>query len=367
MLDDYADMLQEIKEKIVFLGTVFEIGKKRKKLSSLQKETMQPDFWDDKDRARKIIGAVNSLKEIIDQYTEIEHRVEDAELALEILGQEEDKKVRSELEENLKALRNLAAHIEEKAILSGPYDAYPAVLNIHPGAGGTESQDWAEMLLRMYTRWMEKRKLNYRVVDLSAGDEAGIKNATLTVRGDNAYGLLKGEKGIHRLVRISPFDSSARRHTSFASVDVTPLFEDEVDVDISKEDLKVDTFRSSGAGGQHVNVTDSAVRITHIPTGIVVSCQDERSQNLNRQTAMQILKSKLYQLELKKKEEELERVRGEKKDIGWGNQIRSYTLQPYQLIKDHRTGVEAGDVQSVLDGDIDEFIRGYLEKILTRG
>lgn len=223
------------------------------------------------------------------------------------------------------------------------------------------------MLLRMYTRWMEKRKLNYRMVDLSPGDEAGIKNATLTVKGDYAYGLLKGEKGIHRLVRISPFDSSKRRHTSFASVEVTPLFEQEVDININKEDLKIDTFRSSGAGGQHVNVTDSAVRITHQPSGIVVSCQDERSQMLNRQTAMQILKSKLYELEMQKKQEKMDRVRGEKKDIAWGNQIRSYTLQPYQLIKDHRTGVEIGDVQSVLDGDIDEFIRGYLEKMLTRG
>jgi len=328
---------------------------------------MQPDFWVHKSRAQQIIQSINSIKEITDIYRRIEQGTEDAELALEILEQGEDKKVEAELEENLKNLKKLTSRIEEKAILSGPYDYYPAVVNIHPGAGGTESQDWAEMLLRMYTRWMEKRKLSYRIVDLSPGDEAGIKNATLTVRGDSAYGLLKGEKGIHRLVRISPFDSSARRHTSFASVEVTPLFEDDVDVSINKEDLKVDTFRSSGAGGQHVNVTDSAVRITHIPTGIVVSCQDERSQILNRQTAMQILKSKLYQMELKKKEEELVRVRGEKKDIGWGNQIRSYTLQPYQLIKDHRTGVEVGDVQSVLDGDIDQFIRGYLEKMLTRG
>jgi len=215
--------------------------------------------------------------------------------------------------------------------------------------------------------FLSKKKLKYRVVDFSAGDEAGIKNVTLTVTGDHAYGLLKGEKGIHRLVRISPFDSSKRRHTSFASVEVTPLFEQDVDISINKEDLKIDTYRSSGAGGQHVNVTDSAVRITHIPSGIVVSCQDERSQMLNRQTAMQILKSKLYELEIQKKQEEMDKVRGEQKDIAWGNQIRSYTLQPYQLIKDHRTGVEIGDVQSVLDGDIDEFIRGYLEKMLARG
>ncbi len=328
---------------------------------------MQPGFWDDKERARKIIDMLNHLKQITDKYSAIEQRVEDAELALEILSQEEDQKVKGELEENLKGLQGMVKDMEEKAVLSGPYDSYPAVVNIHPGAGGTESQDWAQMLLRMYTRWMDKRKLKYRMVDLSQGDEAGIKNATLTVTGDNAYGLLKGEKGIHRLVRISPFDSSARRHTSFASVEVTPLFEKEVDIKINKEDLKIDTYRSSGAGGQHVNVTDSAVRITHMPTGIVVSCQDERSQILNRATAMQILKSKLYEMELRKKEEKLKRVRGEKKDIGWGNQIRSYTLQPYQLIKDHRTGIEVGDVQSVLDGGIDIFIQSYLEKIMTRG
>ncbi|MCG9478739.1 MAG: peptide chain release factor 2 [Actinomycetia bacterium] len=346
---------------------VFEIDKKKSQLDRLQKQSLKSDFWENKDRAQKILQDINSIKDLIDRYEQAGQLAEDTELGLQLLEAGPDAKLESELKENLSQLKKATDGIEEQAILSGPYDAYPAVLNIHPGAGGTESQDWAEMLLRMYTRWMEKRKLNYRMVDLSPGDEAGIKNATLTVKGDYAYGLLKGEKGIHRLVRISPFDSSKRRHTSFASVEVTPLFEQEVDININKEDLKIDTFRSSGAGGQHVNVTDSAVRITHQPSGIVVSCQDERSQMLNRQTAMQILKSKLYELEMQKKQEKMDRVRGEKKDIAWGNQIRSYTLQPYQLIKDHRTGVEIGDVQSVLDGDIDEFIRGYLEKMLTRG
>jgi peptide chain release factor 2 len=223
------------------------------------------------------------------------------------------------------------------------------------------------MLFRMYKKWMDSKKYNYRVIDYLAGDEAGLKNVTFTVKGKHAYGLLKSEKGIHRLIRISPFDSSKRRHTSFASVDVIPLMEKDIDIEINKDDLKIETYRSSSAGGQHVNVTDSAVRITHVPTNTVVTCQDERSQMLNRQTAMQILKSKLYELEEKKKEEELERVRGEKKDIGWGNQIRSYFLQPYQLIKDHRTDIEVGDVQSVLNGDIDIFIKGFLEKKLTRG
>jgi peptide chain release factor 2 len=214
----------------------------------------------------------------------------------------------------------------------------------------------------MYKKWMDKKNFNYSFVDYQTGEEAGIKNVTFTVKGKNTYGLLKSEKGIHRLVRISPFDSSKRRHTSFASVDVIPLFEKDIDVEINKEDLRIETFKSSGAGGQHVNVTDSAVRITHIPTNIVVQCQNERSQILNRQTAMQILKSKLYEIEQKKKDKEINKVRGEKKEIGWGNQIRSYVLQPYQLIKDHRTGIEVGDVQSILNGDIDIFIKGFLEK-----
>lgn len=243
------------------------------------------------------------------------------------------------------------------------YDSYPAVAAIHPGAGGTESADWAKMLFRMYTRWMDKKNFKYKVVDYQVGEEAGIKNVTFTVRGKNAHGLLKVEKGIHRLVRISPFDASRRRHTSFALVDVIPLIEkDDADIKINKDDLRIETFRASGAGGQHVNVTDSAVRITHLPTNIVVQCQDERSQILNRQTALQILKSKLFEHEQKKKKEEIEKVRGEKKEIGWGNQIRSYVLQPYQMVKDHRTGVEVGDAESVLNGDIDVFIRGYLTK-----
>ncbi len=251
-------------------------------------------------------------------------------------------------------------------MLGQEYDSYPAVATIHPGAGGTESADWAEMLFRMYSRWMEKRKFSFRVTDRQAGDEAGIKSITFTVSGKNAFGLLKSEKGIHRLVRISPFDSSKRRHTSFASVDVIPLVENDIDIKINKEDLRIDTYRSSGAGGQHVNVTDSAVRITHIPSGIIVQCQDERSQLLNRQTAMQILGSKLFELEQKKNREEIEKLQGEKKEIGWGNQIRSYVMMPYQLVKDHRTLVEIGDVNSVLDGNIDPFIRGFLEKNLAR-
>jgi peptide chain release factor 2 len=297
----------------------------------------------------------------------LEEKAENCKLALEILESEEDKTLENELVENLDYIENKLSHLEEKVLLSGDYDSYPAVVTIHPGAGGTESQDWAEMLFRMYAKWIDKRKFSYIVNDYQIGEEAGIKNVTFTVRGKNAYGLLKSEKGIHRLVRISPFDSSKRRHTSFTLVDVIPLLNRDIDVKINKEDLKIETFKSSSAGGQHVNVTDSAVRITHLPTNTVIQCQNERSQILNRQTAIQILKSKLFELEQRKNIEKINKVRGEKKEIGWGNQIRSYVLQPYQLIKDHRTGIEIGDVQSVLDGDIDKLIRGFLEKKVSKG
>jgi peptide chain release factor 2 len=291
--------------------------------------------------------------------------LENAEIAIEILESEEDKKIAAGLEENLAKAEEALSGFEERAMLGGKYDDYPAVVTIHPGAGGTESADWAEMLFRMYSRWIEKKGFSSRIIDRQPGEEAGIKSITFTVSGKNAFGLLESEKGVHRLVRISPFDSSKRRHTSFASVDVIPLVVDDIDIKINKEDLKIDTFRASGAGGQHVNVTDSAVRITHVPTGIVVQCQDERSQILNRQTAMQVLRSKLLELKEEKKQEEIERLRGEKKEIGWGSQIRSYVMMPYQLVKDHRSNVETGNVQSVLDGDIDLFIRSFLEKKLT--
>jgi peptide chain release factor 2 len=309
---------------------------------------------------------MTELKDIISSVRSIEGKLEDAETALEMLEAEDDPSILEELDENLKSSEKDLEELEEKAMLGQEYDSYPAVVTIHPGAGGTESADWAEMLFRMYSRWMEKRKFSFRITDRQAGDEAGIKSITFTVSGKNAFGLLKSEKGIHRLVRISPFDSSKRRHTSFASVDVIPLVENDIDIKINKEDLKVDTYRSSGAGGQHVNVTDSAVRITHLPSGIIVQCQDERSQLLNRQTAMQILSSKLFELEQKKNREEMEKLQGEKKDIGWGNQIRSYVMMPYQMVKDHRSLIEIGDVNAVLDGRIDPFIRGFLEKSLAR-
>jgi len=324
------------------------------------------NLWDNASQAQEITKSVSEIKGSFSMLARLEDKIENAKIAQEILENEDDEALESELALNLKELSDTLNDLEEEIILSEQYDSYPAVVTLHPGAGGTESHDWVEMLLRMYKKWLDKKRFKYRIIDYLPGEEAGIKSVTLTVKGKNAYGLLKSEKGIHRLVRISPFDSSKRRHTSFASVDVIPLFEQDIDIEINKEDLRIDTFKSSSAGGQHVNVTDSAVRITHVPTNTVVSCQDERSQMLNRQTAMLILKSKLYELEIKKKEEEINRVRGEKKDIGWGNQIRSYVLQPYQLIKDHRTGIEVGDVDSVLNGEIDIFIRGFLEKNLLK-
>ena len=342
------------------------MDKKVSLLEKLQKETQSQDFWDDRANARRTTQRITEIKDIVDSVKKIRDRLENAEIALEILKSGEDIKLAIELEDDLAEAGEALAGLEEKAMLGDKYDSYPAVMTIHPGAGGTESADWAEMLFRMYSRWMEKRGFSYRITDRQPGDEAGIKSITFTVSGKNVFGLLKSEKGIHRLIRISPFDSSKRRHTSFASVDIIPLVEDDIDIKINKEDLKIETFRASGAGGQHVNVTDSAVRITHIPTRTIVQCQDERSQLLNRQTAMQLLRSRLLKLEEEKKQEEIDKLRGEKKEIGWGNQIRSYVMMPYQLVKDHRSLVEIGDVQSVLDGNIDPLIRGFLEKKLAR-
>lgn len=309
---------------------------------------------------------LNSLKDDVRLFDDLQRKIDDAKTAADILDIEDDPVIKSELSGSLMELQELLSKTEEKLLLAGTYDNNPAILNIHPGAGGTESHDWVDILFRMYTRWIEKKKLSYKITDYLPGEEAGIKNVTLTVFGPHAYGLLKSEKGIHRLVRISPFDSSKRRHTSFAAVDVIPLIEDTADININKEDLKIDTYRSTGAGGQHVNVTDSAVRITHIPTGIIVSCQNERSQLMNKETALKILRSRLHEIEMKKKMDEVEDIRGEKKEIAWGSQIRSYVLQPYQMVKDHRTNLETGDVNSVLDGDIDIFIKAYLEKNIKR-
>ncbi len=302
----------------------------------------------------------SQLEETLQVAEEFQVLLDDVEVLIELAKEGED--AAEDIQNRLSELNKRVVETEFKALLSGPHDRNNAIVTIHPGAGGTESQDWAEMLSRMYLRWAERHSYKTEVTDYQAGEEAGIKSVTLMLKGDFAYGYLSAEIGVHRLVRISPFDAGARRHTSFASVFVTPELEEDVDIRIDEKDLRVDTYRSSGAGGQHVNVTDSAVRITHLPTGIVVQCQNERSQHRNKNTAMKILRSRLYELELEKKKEELHEMEASKSDISWGSQIRSYVLQPYQMVKDHRTKFEVGDVQSVLDGGIDSFINAYLQK-----
>lgn len=300
------------------------------------------------------------LSKVIDDFQALEKTLGDVKDISALLDDEPDDSLETETDEELKALAAKIETIEFAAMLSGEHDQSNAIVEIHPGAGGVESQDWAEMLMRMYLRWCERRGYKSQIVDFLPGEEAGVKSVTFIVSGEHAYGYLKAETGVHRLVRISPFDSNKRRHTSFSSVAVLPEISGDIEVDIRDDDLKIDTYRSSGAGGQHVNVTDSAVRITHIPTGIVVACQNERSQHKNRASAMKVLKGKLYALEEQKQRKKIEGISGEKKGIEWGSQIRSYVLQPYQMVKDLRTRIEAGDVNRVLDGDIDKFIEGYL-------
>ena len=320
----------------------------------------EPNFWDDQAAAQKVIDESNWLKEKVEQFETINSQYEDAEILYELGKEDDDEEVLTEFIETVSTLSEQVQSFELEMLLNEPYDKNNAILELHPGAGGTESQDWASILLRMYQRWAEKKNYKVETLNYLAGDEAGVKSVTLLIKGHNAYGYLKAEKGVHRLVRISPFDSSGRRHTSFVSCDVSPELDDTVEIEINQDDLKIDTYRSSGAGGQHVNTADSAVRITHIPTNTIVTCQSERSQIKNREHAMKMLKSKLYQLEIEKKEKELAEIRGEQKEIGWGSQIRSYIFHPYSMVKDHRTDVEIGNVQSVVDGNIDPFIDAYL-------
>jgi len=301
------------------------------------------------------------LQDAVTTYEEAEASLRDLLEYLELYESEEDPELATHITESLAGLRRRLERLEEESLLAGEFDSHDAIVSIHPGAGGLESQDWAEMLLRMYLRWAERRGFRVDLNEVQPGEGGGIKSATFTVHGRNAYGLLTAEKGVHRLVRISPFDQARRRHTSFASLDVIPLIEDDIEVEIDPKDLRIDTFRSSGAGGQHVNVTDSAVRIIHLPTGITVSCQNERSQISNRETAMRILRARLFELERRRREEEIARLRGERRDIGFGSQIRSYVLHPYRMAKDHRTGYEVGNVDAVLDGELDEFIDRYLQ------
>jgi peptide chain release factor 2 len=317
-----------------------------------------PGFWDDQGRAASVSAEHASVARRLETFRSLESDIDDLE-ALEELA-EEDESIAGELEGTRASIEARLAELEEARLFSGEYDSGDAVVTVNAGAGGTDSQDWAEMLLRMEMRWAERRGMKIELVEASEGEEAGIKSATFIARGENAYGLFSAEKGVHRLVRISPFDAQSRRHTAFAGVEVAPLVEDAVEVDIEPDDIQVDTYRASGAGGQHVNKTDSAVRITHRPTGIVVQCQNERSQSSNRDTAMKMLRAKLVELEERRRQEEIAKERGEAQDVGWGSQIRSYVLHPYTMVKDHRTNVEAGNVQGVLDGNLDEFVRAEL-------
>jgi peptide chain release factor 2 len=318
-----------------------------------------PSFWEDPRRAQGLVQERSDVARAVGRFQEMARQVEDLHALWDMATEAGDESIGGEIAQHAAALRRDLEAFEIKVVLSGPHDAKSAILSIHPGAGGTESQDWAQMLMRMYLRWVERQSLKAEVVDLLPGEEAGIKSATITVTGEYAYGYLKGEIGVHRLIRISPFDASKRRHTSFASVAVIPEVED-VEVVVKDEELRIDVYRSSGPGGQGVNTADSAVRITHLPTGLVVACQNERSQLRNRDTAMRILRARLFQIYEKKQREELAELTGEKKESAFGSQIRTYTFHPYQIIKDHRTGVEVGNVAAVMDGDLDPFIRACL-------
>ena len=322
-----------------------------------------PTFWDNPDKAREISQEATQLKNAVESYKQLVSDIEDANVMLEMAIDEDDLSMESEIKEYVKQIEETLEKQEVLLLLSGEYDANNAILTFHAGAGGTEAQDWCSMLIRMYLRWAEKSGFSIELMDEQPGDEAGIKSATFLVKGENAFGYLKSEKGVHRLVRISPFDAAARRHTSFAAVDVMPEIDDTVEINIDMKDVQVDTYRASGAGGQHINKTSSAVRLTHIPTGIVVSCQNERSQFQNKDMCMKMLKAKLYELKLKERGELLEGIRGEVKDNAWGSQIRSYVFHPYNMVKDHRTSAETGNVQAVMDGGIDMFINAYLKWI----
>ncbi|RJP23321.1 MAG: peptide chain release factor 2 [Candidatus Omnitrophota bacterium] len=342
------------------LGGFFDIEGKREEISQMEEKVNAPGFWNHPQEAQEITKKIKRHKDLIIPYEKLHSRFSDLGELIEMAAEEDEEEHEAELETELTELEEEFAAFELKCTLSGEHDASNCFLNIHPGAGGTESCDWASMLMRMYLRHIERRGWKADIVDFQEGDEAGIKNVTIHVKGEYAYGYLRAEVGVHRLVRISPFDANSRRHTSFTAVHVIPEVDEELEVDIDPNDLRIDTYRSTGAGGQHVNTTDSAIRITHIPTNIVVTCQNERSQRQNKLTAMKILNAKLVQMMEEEQADKIDELTGEKRDIAWGNQIRSYVFHPYNMIKDHRTGVEVGNVQPVMDGELDEFIAAYL-------
>lgn len=332
------------------------------KIGKLEEELNKPGFWDDPSSAQKIMQELTREKYKVVLYEQLKAELEDTSTLWELAVEEDDPSLEDDIVKSVKGLQTRFSDLELEILLSGPYDRNNAIITLHAGAGGTEAQDWVQMLYRMYFRWGERRGFKVETLDFLPGDEAGVKSVTFSLVGENAYGYAKSEKGVHRLVRISPFDASGRRHTSFASVDVIPEVMDDTEITIDSEDLKVDTYRSGGAGGQHVNKTDSAVRITHLPTGVIVQCQSERSQIQNRAYCMRVLQAKLLELKRKQQEDEISEVRGEQNDIAWGSQIRSYVFHPYSMVKDHRTSYETGNVNAVMDGEIDDFISAYLQQ-----
>ena len=343
------------------MEVLFDQDTLKKKLEQLESSTTKDGFWDNSEESTKVLQQIKELKNKLDKFNNVIRLYEDTELLVTMGIEEQEESMIQEAKQNYKGLVKAIEKLEIETLLSGKYDKNNAIISLHPGAGGTESQDWAEMLYRMYTRWANKNGFEVKEIDYLAGDEAGIKSVTAIITGTNAYGYLKCEKGVHRLIRISPFDASGRRHTSFASLEVVPEITDDIQIDIKQDDLRIDTYRASGAGGQHVNKTDSAIRITHIPTNIVVSCQTQRSQIQNRETAMKMLKSKLYEIKEQEQKDTIDELKGNYKEIAWGNQIRTYVFHPYNMVKDHRTNYEEGNVNAVMDGQIDEFIDVYLK------
>ena len=360
MLEDLKPILNDLGEKLDQMRISLEIPAKEEKIAELEYKMGEPSFWDDAAAAQKLNQELAALKGGVDTYKELKAKYEDAETLYEMGIEEGDTSMEGDIRADLDAIAQGLETLQLEVLLSGDYDANNAILTLHAGAGGTEAQDWTQMLLRMYGRWAERHGFTVETADLQLGDEAGVKSASLFIKGHNAYGFLKSEKGVHRLVRISPFDSQARRHTSFSACDVMPEIDDAVEVPINMDDVRVDYFRASGAGGQHINKTSSAVRMTHVPTGIVVQCQNERSQLQNKEQCMKMLRAKLFELEQEKKEEEIAKLEGVQQKIEWGSQIRSYVFQPYTMVKDVRTNAETGNVQAVMDGEIDPFIRAYL-------
>ena len=342
------------------MESAFDVTQKEGQIKELEKISLSENFWSEQEKARDTLKNKNKLEMIVNGWKKLKNNIDDVEILFNLASEENDEKMIEEIRKDIDKLQLSVRNEELKLMLGSEQDPMNAIMTIHAGAGGTEAQDWAEMLLRMYLRWAERKGYITSIIDYQPGDEAGVKSVSITIEGEYAYGYAKAEIGIHRLVRISPFDSGARRHTSFASVFVYPEVDDEIVIEVDEKDLRVDTYRSTGAGGQHVNKTDSAVRITHLPTGIVVQCQNERSQHKNKAMAMKFLKSRLYEMELQEQKKKFAELNRAKKDIAWGSQIRSYILHPYKLVKDHRTNVEVGNVNRVLDGDIDDLIEAYL-------